>query len=89
MRPLIIILVAAFVLLQYLLWFADNGIMQVFHLKREIEQKQEKNTDIKKHNAVLQDEIDSLKKGGEAIEGRARNDLGMIKDGEVFYQLVK
>ncbi|MBU0744654.1 MAG: septum formation initiator family protein [Gammaproteobacteria bacterium] len=89
MKPLLIVLVAAVLILQYRLWFADDGLVRVFRLKTEIQAQEEKNEEIEKHNLSLIDEIDSLKKGGGAIESRARRDLGMVKKGEVFYQVVK
>lgn len=89
MRILLILLVTVVALLQYRLWFADDGLVRAFRLKSEISIQKAKNDDIVKHNASLIGEIVSLKKGGGAIENRARNDLGMVKKGEVFYQVVK
>lgn len=89
MKALLIILVIVVAFLQYRLWLADDGLIHTFRLKAAIHAQQTKNEDIIKHNAVLTDEISSLKKGGEAIENRARNDLGMVKKGEVFYQVIK
>jgi cell division protein FtsB len=89
MKALLIILAIVIAALQYRLWFADDGIIHAFRLRSEIRAQQAKNEDIAKHNASLIEEINSLKKGGSAIENRARNDLGMVKKGEVFYQVVK
>jgi len=89
MRTLLIILVVIVAFLQYRLWFADDGLVHVFRLKSEISAQKAKNDEIIKHNDSLIGEINSLKKGGGAIENRARNDLGMVKKGEVFYQVVK
>ena len=88
MRALLIILALVVIALQYRLWFADDGIIHAIRLKNAIHTQQTKNEDIIKHNASLIEEINSLKKGGDAIENRARNDLGMVKKGEVFYQVV-
>lgn len=89
MKILLFVLAIIFLALQYRLWFADDGLTQLFYLKKEIKAQQEKNKDIERHNASLTSEIDSLRKGGDAIENRARGDLGMVKQGEVFYQVVK
>lgn len=89
MRILLIIVIAAVAFLQYRLWFAGDGLVHAWRMQSRILVQQAKNDDIIKHNAMLQDETDSLKKGGGAIENRARGDLGMIKKGEVFYQVVK
>ena len=89
MRPIVVILIALFILLQYQLWFAVGGIMSVYHLNKNIHQQILENKTFANRNAVLAADIDDLKHGNEVIEERARNDLGMIKKGEVFYQVVK
>ena len=89
MRILLVVLVIIVLALQYRLWFSEGGLSQVFHLKKEIKAQQEENEKLKKRNASLTSEIESLKLGGDAIENRARSDLGMVKEGEVFYQVVK
>ena len=89
MRSIVVILVTLFILLQYQLWFAAGGVMSVYHLNRNIHQQLLENTTFANRNAVLAADINDLKHGNEAIEERARNDLGMIKKGEVFYQVVK
>lgn len=89
MRILLIILGIIVLALQYRLWFADDGLTQFFSLKKEIKTLEEKNKKIEERNTSLSREIASLKKGGDAIESRARNDLGMVKEGEVYYQVVK
>lgn len=89
MRFLVIFLVVVIAALQYRLWFADNGIVHVFSLKKDINSLNAKNEDLRKNNESLITEIESLKQGGMAIENLARSDLGMIKKDEVFYQVVK
>ena len=89
MRPIIGILIALFILLQYQLWFAAGGVMSVYHLNKNIHQQILENKTFTNRNAVLSTNIDDLKNGNEAVEEHARNDLGMIKKGEVFYQVVK
>lgn len=78
-----------FVVLQYRLWFADDGLLKVLHLKSMINTAQEKKHEIVRYNDYLTKEINVLKKGGAAIENKARSELGMIKKGEVFYQIVR
>lgn len=89
MKIIVIVLAIILAILQYRFWFAEDGLLKVFHLKRGISEIQAKNDDIAKHNVYLSSEIIALKKGGAAIENRARNDLGMVKKGEIFYQVVK
>lgn len=89
MKIVLIILLVVLTVLQYRFWFANDGLLRVFRLKREISSLQKKNDAITKHNEDLVNEIIILKKGGDAIENRARNDLGMVKKGEVFYQIIR
>jgi cell division protein FtsB len=89
MKIILVILSIALFILQYRFWFADDGILKVFRSKHTISALRMKNDEIMKHNSSLANEITALKKGGVAIENRARNDLGMVKKGEIFYQVVK
>ena len=86
---LIITLCVILLVLQCCLWNSKNGILKIFHLQRNIKTQQIKNDAILDSNTALRKEIKTLKQGREAIENRARSDLGMIKKGEVFYQIVK
>ena len=77
------------VLLQYRLWFANGGIEQIQHdqlmlvdLKKQVEEKRER-------NAALYAEVEDLRKGQESLEERARKELGMIRDGETFFQVLE
>lgn len=89
MKNLLIILVIVFIVLQYRLWVTDNGMLDAFGLKREIGTQRIKNQELIENNKVLTDEIAVLQDSKAAIENRARNDLGMIKKGEVFYQVTE
>ncbi|MEI8054531.1 MAG: septum formation initiator family protein [bacterium] len=89
MKTTLVILSIVLVILQYRLWFADDGLLKVFHSKHTINALRTNNDEITKHNVFLANEITALKKGGAAIENRARNDLGMVKKGEIFYQVVR
>jgi cell division protein FtsB len=88
MKLLAIALVMILSLLQYELWFSKNGVRQYFALKQAIQIQQLENTKLAERNQSLSVEINNLKSGHEAIEEHARNDLGMIKQGETFYQVV-
>lgn len=89
MRPIFLLLMALFVLLQYQLWFAPGGIKSAHALHRNIQLQVTENKTLSQRNAILLSDIQDLKQSNQAIEAHARNDLGMIKDGEVFYQVVK
>lgn len=77
------------ILLQYHLWVGEGSLAEVQSLKKEIALQKEELAAFRRRNDALQAEVDDLKKGLEAIEARARNELGMIRSGEVFYQIVE
>ncbi|MBE8595640.1 MULTISPECIES: cell division protein FtsB [Xenorhabdus] len=74
--------------LQYSLWFGKNGIHDYVRVKAEVDKQEVDNLKLKARNDQLFAEIKDLKGGQEAIEERARNELGMIKPGESFYRMV-
>ena len=87
MRSIILIFITLFFVLQYQLWFTAGGILSVYHLHKNINHQMAENKKLIERNTVLTADIFDLKYGNQAIEERARNDLGMIKKGEVFYQI--
>ena len=89
MRILIAILLVVFVMLQYRLWVGEGSLAEVHALKSEITKQQAELDKLKERNRALQAEVADLRSGLDAIEERARSELGMIKQGEVFYQLVE
>jgi len=89
MKYLLIALVIIFAFLQYGFWFAKDGVLEAAHLRQNISELKAANEAITKHNMQLTSEIADLKRGGAAIEHRARSDLGMIKQNEVFYQIIR
>jgi len=76
------------VLLQYRLWLGDGGMREVVRLRDEIEVQRTENESLRERNRTLTAEVQDLKKGTVAIEERARTDLGMVGQGETFYQVV-
>lgn len=82
-------LVIVLAILQYACWFSDGGMRTVWHLKKDIAQQNKINTMMTQKNNKLAGDIQSLKHSTAVIESRARNELGMIKKGEVFYRVVK
>lgn len=89
MRILIALLIILLALLQYKLWFQSGGVPNIFHLRRELLVQQEENKQLKLRNDILSAEVRDLKHGKSAVEDRARHELGMIKEGEVFYQILE
>jgi len=89
MKKLLILLVILLVYLQYSLWFGDGSLQDVWRLHKDVEQQREENAGLRERNEALEAEVLDLQQGLEAIEERAREDLGMIKKGETFYQVVE
>ena len=89
MNIIIVFLIVLFGALQYKLWFGGSGPVQLHQLHQQIEEQQDVNQALKERNAALDAEVKDLKQGLNAIEERARNELGMVKHGEVFYQIVE
>jgi cell division protein FtsB len=81
-------LVVVIAALQYPLWAGKGGWMRVRELERTLEQQREQNARLKARNDAMDAEVRDLKEGYEAIEERARLELGMIKRDETFYQVV-
>ena len=88
MRLLILFLGLLLIFLQWRLWFSDGGLRERNFLKRQIVEHTKNNQTLEKRNALLEREVEDLKKGEEVIERRAREDLGLIKSDEIFYQFV-
>ena len=89
MKPIIILLVLLLGYLQYRLWIGDGNLPDVIQLDNEVEDQREENTRLRERNDMLDAEVRDLQQGLDAIEEHAREDLGMIKDGETFYQIVE
>jgi len=88
-KILVAVLVVLLLLLQFKLWFGDGNLQEVWHLQDAIENQKFDNARLKHRNDALEAEVDDLKKGLDAIEERARKELGMVKKGETFYQIVE
>jgi len=89
MKVLISILIVLLLILQYKLWFGDGNMREVWKLQAAIEEQKKENEKLRERNAALEAEVQDLKQGLEAIEERARSELGMIKKGETFYQIIE
>jgi cell division protein FtsB len=86
---LIFVLIAVFVFLQYRLWLEPGGVRDLFKMKSTIEVQNQENDNMKKENEDLINQIERLQNNEDAVESRARDELGMIKKDETFYQVVK
>ncbi len=88
MRFLLAILLVILILLQFKMWFGEGGYRDVRRLGERVEQQAQENEILAQRNRELQAEVEDLRQGLEAIEERARSELGMIKENEEFYQVV-
>jgi len=88
MRLIILCVTALLLLIQYPLWLGKGGWLRVWDLDKQVQQAQKKNTELKARNAKLESEVEDLKQGTGAVEERARYELGMIKQDEVFIQVL-
>ena len=75
-------------MLQYKIWLGDGGIPEILQLEDEIDVVQLQVDQLKERNQALDAEVQDLKKGMDAIEERARSELGMIAKDEVYYQVI-
>lgn len=86
MRIITIILAALILLLQYPLWLGKGGWLKVHDLGQQVEEQKLANQKLQERNALMDAEVRDLKQGTEAIESIARSQMGMIKQGETFFQ---
>ncbi len=89
MKALTLIFVILIALLQYPLWLGKGSWLRLWDLNRQISEQQDKNNALKARNDTLDEEVRDLKSGRAAIEERARSELGMVKQDEVFYQVLE
>ncbi len=89
MKLWIAILLILFLALQVKLWVGEGGLGDVRQLERSVESQKQINQRHQERNQGLAGEVQDLKHGTEAIEERARSELGMIRKGETFYQIIE
>jgi cell division protein FtsB len=88
MKILIAVLILILIGLQYKLWFGDGSLSEVVQLTHELEIQKQKLSELEERNKILEAQVLDLQNGLDAFEEKARNDLGMIKQGETFIQLI-
>ena len=88
MRALAAVLAGLILALQYPLWIGKGGWLKVRSLDQQVAAQQAVNAGLRARNDALDAEVRDLKEGTEAIEERARSELGMIRKDEVFFQIV-
>ncbi len=88
-KILIAILILLTLQLQYRLWFGDGSVQQVKEYQQRLDVLKKEVKEKKERNDALYGEVLDLRKGDEAIEERAREELGMIKENETFFQIIE
>ena len=83
------ILLFLLLILQYTLWFGNGGLLRVWQISGMVTAHERENARLLERNQALEAEVMDLKEGIAAIEERARSDLGMIKQGETFFQVIE
>lgn len=89
MKPFFYVLAGVLIGLQYPLWLGDGGLVSLWKLDREINAQKTENERLLERNYALEAEVRDLKEGSEALEERARSELGMVRRGETFYQMIE
>ena len=88
MKWVVAVMFTLFCLLQYRLWFGKNSVPDYIILSKEVAIQVTHNANLKQRNSLLKADISDLKIGLEAAEESARNELGLIKQGETFYRIL-
>lgn len=89
MRLITLSLAALLLLIQFPLWLGKGGWLRVWDLDNQVAAARKKNDELKARNAKLNSEVRDLRDGTGAVEERARYELGMIRDGEIFIQILE
>jgi len=89
MKLLLVVLLALLALLQYRLWLAEGGIAEAVRLQERIAEEQAVNAELKARNDALATQVMELQNGHQAIEQQAREELGLVKEGEQYYQFIE
>ncbi|HEX3170938.1 MAG TPA: cell division protein FtsB [Burkholderiales bacterium] len=88
MKLVTLALIALIALLQHPLWLGKGSWLRVWEVDRQMQAQRETNQKLALRNAALDAEVRDLKQGLDAIEERARSELGMIKRDEIFFQIL-
>ncbi|MDD9897273.1 MAG: septum formation initiator family protein [Gammaproteobacteria bacterium] len=83
------VLIVVFLVFQFQLWLGDDSVRELNMLQSELDAQRQVNSDLEERNRLLEIEVVDLKTGLEAVEERARSELGMIEEGETFYLIVE
>ncbi len=88
MRILVAILLVVLLALQFKLWFGEGGVSDISTLRDRVETQEAENAMLQARNDELRAEVEDLSERLDAVEERARSELGLIREGEEFFQVV-
>ena len=88
LKWLALVLIALLIALQVKLWTGDGGMRDLGAIRARVSEQRAENAKLEQRNDALHADVEDLKHGQDAVEARARSQLGLIKPGEVFYQVV-
>jgi cell division protein FtsB len=89
LRGLLLTLLLLLGVIQYRLWFADGSFAEQHRLELQVDEATQFNAELQARNAVLEREVLELQTGNKGVEQRAREQLGLVREGETFYQIVE
>ena len=89
LRWVALVLIVLLIALQMKLWHGNGGVREVETLRAAVKKQGEDNDKLQQRNQALGADVDDLKHGEQAVEARARAELGLVKPGETFYQVVE
>jgi cell division protein FtsB len=89
LRYVALLLLILLLALEVKLWTGDWSMREVWRLRERVSEQRQENQKLKQRNEALSAEVQDLKNGSEAVEERARSELGLVKPGETFYQVVE
>ncbi len=75
-------------MVQYRLWFGEGGLHEIKHQQSQVREQKAFNAKLQERNDALRADVEDLNEGQDALEGQARSELGMIREGETFYQVI-
>jgi len=88
MRTLLVVLILLLLILQVQLWSSRSGLPEIWSLREQIAEQEEENRRLLERNEALEAEVDNLREGFDAIEERARSELGLVRQDELFFEII-
>jgi len=89
LKILIAVLILIFISLQYRLWIGEGSFADIDRLDQQVSVQELENVELEERNAILVNEVEELQTGMDAIEEHARNELGLIMEGETFFLIIE